>query len=287
MPRTIALLTDFGYRDGYVGVMKGVLAMRCPGASVIDLTHGIPPQEILTGALQLASAVPYFPPDTVFLAVVDPGVGSDRRALCLHSGGRLFVGPDNGLLWPAAAGLGQPEAFCLDRPETWLPAPGATFHGRDIFAPVAAALAGGEDPDQLGTPIPDPVRLEIPRPELRPGGWAGQVILIDGYGNAVTNLRPEDLGHPAPRSVRFRVGSREVCGPDPCYAAVPPGSPLVVAGSFGYFELSLNRGNAAGALGLRAGDPVFAVPSQAPPLSLRHLLRNRSARLVWLRPFRV
>lgn len=258
MPRPIAILTDFGYQDAYAGVMKGVLLSRCPGAQVLDLTHGIPPQDILAGALYLASAAPYCPADAVFLAVVDPGVGSERRALAIKSGGRWFVGPDNGLLWPAAAALGTPRVYHLDRPECWLPRPGATFHGRDVFAPIAALLSLGRAPADVGTPIEDPVRLEVPAPRPLPDGVGGEVLLVDHYGNAVTTLRPSDLGDPPPGSRLFEVAGRALRGPATHYGSVPAGEPLVLLGSLGYYEVAVNGGSAADTLDLQRGDRVLS-----------------------------
>ena len=258
MTRPIAILTDFGYRDAYVGVMKGVLLSRCADARVVDLTHGIPQGDVLAGALNLLSAVPYCPPETVFLAVVDPGVGGERRPLCVRSGSRLFVGPDNGLLWPAAAWCGIPEAFHLDRPRYWLPEPSATFHGRDIFAPVAAFLALNRSPEDLGPPVEDPLRLEIPRPSRQGDAARGEVLLVDGFGNAVTNLRPEDLGRPEPGGVTFRVGGQALRGPATHYGAAAEGEALVVLGSLGYYEVAVNRGSAAEVLALRRGSAVSA-----------------------------
>lgn len=262
---TIALLTDFGYSDAYVGVMKAVLLTRCPHARLLDLTHGIAPQDVRAGALLLASAVPYCPAGTVFLAVVDPGVGGERRAICLRGGGHLFVGPDNGLLWPAAsteatlAAEGVPAAFHLDRPEHWLTAtPGATFHGRDVFAPIAAALTAGRAPEDLGTPLDDPVRLDPPRPTRNAGEVRGEVLLIDHFGNAVTNLRPVDLDHPAPGAAAFEVAGRVLAGPDTHYAARREGEIVIVAGSLGYYEIAVRGGSAARALDLKPGSPVTA-----------------------------
>ncbi len=223
---------------------------------MVDLTHGVPPQAVRVGALLLREALPYFPPDTVFLAVVDPGVGSERRPVCARSADRLFVGPDNGLLWPGATTAGEPAFFHLDRPEFWLPAPGATFQGRDLFAPVAAALASGVQPEQCGTPVYDPVRLTIPEPRRTERGWAGEVLLIDRYGNAVTNFRPEHL--PRPWETRFTAAGKELGRPVTHYAAVAPGEVAVLRGSMGYFEVAANGGSAAKALTLRPGDPIHA-----------------------------
>jgi S-adenosylmethionine hydrolase len=254
MPRPIALLTDFGYQDAYVGIMKGVIASRCPAAPLLDLTHGIPAQDVFAGALVLASAVPYLPEDTVVLAVVDPGVGSSRKPICIRSGSRLFVGPDNGLLWLAAAACGTPEAFHLDRPAFWLPAVSSTFHGRDLFAPVAASLASGALPEEVGSPLSNPVTRSIPPVIRNPGEVLGEVIYVDGYGNAVTNLRPEDL--PASPTCRFQVGDRFISGPVNCYSSVRVGEPTISLGSWGYFEVAIRDGDAALLLGLQQASPV-------------------------------
>jgi S-adenosylmethionine hydrolase len=255
MPRPIALLTDFGSGDGYAGIMKGVILTRCPDAPLFDLTHDIAPQDIFGGALVLASAVRYCPDNTVFLAVVDPGVGSDRRGICLESGGRCFVGPDNGLLWPAAAALGEPAAFHLDRPEFWLPEPGATFHGRDVFAPVAAALAQGILAGQLGSRIADPAPLVIPAPVKRSGRLYGEILHIDRFGNAVTNIRPSDVGD-ANQAFQLEASDRFIIGPSKCYRVVCSGEPTIVLGSWGYFEVAIRDGDAALLLGLQRGSPV-------------------------------
>ena len=254
MSRTIVLLTDFGLQDVYVGLMKGVLASRCPDAPLIDLTHGVPPQDVRAGALLLRHALPYFPPDSVFLAVVDPGVGGARRPLCARSGRRIFVGPDNGLLWPAATERGKPEFFHLDRAELWLPERSATFHGRDVFAPVAALLAGGTLPSLCGSPISDPTRLMLPLPQRTEGGLQGEILLVDHYGNAVTNIRPQDVR--ADATPHFWIGERDLGAPASHYGAVRPGQPLVVLGSMGYYEVALNGGSAAREFSLQGGQLI-------------------------------
>lgn len=258
MLRPIALLTDFGYQDAYAGVMKAVIHARLPGAVIFDLTHGVPAQSARNGALQLLSAAPFAPENTVFVAVVDPGVGSERRPIILRSGERLFVGPDNGLLWPAAAHFGEPEAWAADYAEFHLPSVGSTFHGRDVFAPVSAALAGGVDPERVGTPISNPTRLELPQPQYDGDLLRGEVLLIDGFGNAVTNLRPKDLDDPPIEGARFGVRGVEVTGPSACYASVEPGDSVILVGSLGYYEVAVRDGSAASALGLREGDPITA-----------------------------
>lgn len=257
MPRPIALLTDFGCADAYAGVMKGVIHSRLPGAVLFDLTHGIPPQNIRAGALQLRAALPFCPPDTVVLAVVDPGVGSARRPVCLRAGERLLVGPDNGLLWPAASLYGVPQAWVLDRPEHWLPRVGGTFHGRDLFAPTAAALAAGIPPEAVGTPIPDPMELHFPQPERAGEGWTGEILLVDGYGNAVTSFGPEHLGD---GPVRLRCGGLDFTGSATHYAAAAPGAPVLVLNSYNLLEIAVNGGSAAARFGLREGQRVTLHP---------------------------
>jgi S-adenosyl-L-methionine hydrolase (adenosine-forming) len=257
--RPIALLTDFGYKDAYVGVMKGVILSRFADAKIWDLTHDIPAQHVLAGALQLQSAVPYSPEETVFLAVVDPGVGSERRPICIQSGTTFFVGPDNGLLWLAACTAGAPRAFVLDRSEYWLPDCGSTFHGRDLFAPVAAALGFGMEPEDLGTPIDDPVTLEFPEPTFYETSVVGQVLFVDGFGNAVTNLLPE---HTAPHETFIaRAGSAIFHAPVSHYAAVEPGEPAFLVGSLGYYEVAINGGSAARELDLETGSLISLVLS--------------------------
>lgn len=256
MLRPIALLTDFGVRDSYVGVLKGVILSRFPQATLIDLTHAIPPGDIFGGAFQLRVAAPYLPTETVFLAVVDPGVGGARRPVCVRSGGRLFVGPDNGLLWLAATAFGEPEYFHLDRPEFWLLHQSATFHGRDLFAPVTAALAGGTPPEAVGSSVADPVTLRIP--VTRPGGAQsvrGEVVWIDHYGNAITNLQPVALENHS--AVTFTVGGVDLGPPRSHYGAALPGEGVVVLGSSGYYEIAVRDGSAAARFALARGTAVW------------------------------
>lgn len=257
MSRPIALLTDFGYADAYAGVVRGTILARNPDARIFDLSHGVPQFNVLAGALQLASAVDFWPADTVFLAVVDPGVGGCRRGLVIRSGGRVFVGPDNGLLWLAAERCGDPRAFQLDQPRFWLPDVGATFHARDVFGPVTALLAMGRAAEDFGTAISDAVRISVPPPSPGDGGGVrGEVLFSDHYGNAITNLRPEDMGTAADAALVFIAADRRIPGPGDHYGAVPEGEPVVVLGSLGYYEIAVNAGSAAASLGLTAGSPV-------------------------------
>lgn len=233
----LALLTDFGLADPYVGVMKGVLAGLAPGVPVIDVTHGVPPQDVRLGALYLDAAWPWFPEGSVFVCVVDPSVGGPRRALVAEAAGRTFVGPDNGLLslLPAATYVALRLPAVL---------PSRTFHGRDLFAPVAARLAmGGSAPD-MGEPVVDVVRLVLPTPE----GDVGEVLYVDVFGNAVTNLPGCDAGWIEVAGRRAPVGLT--------YGAVEVGETLAVTGSTGRLEIAIREGSAARELGIGPGTRV-------------------------------
>src|SRR5215213_1428861 len=198
MAKPITFLSDYGLRDEFVGVVHAVIARECPGARVIDLSHGVPRQSVLAGALMLARALPYTPPG-VHLAVVDPEVGARRRAIAVRTAHeeRLLVGPDNGLLIPAADRFGGVvEAVEISLSPWRLEPVSATFHGRDLFAPVAARLAGGEALAEAGTPL-DPgelVALELPRPRQEDGALVAHVMVVDGFGNVQLDAAPDDLG---------------------------------------------------------------------------------------------
>jgi len=257
MPR-ILLLTDFGTRDGYPAVMKGVIWSIAPQVEVVDLTHEIPPQDVLGAALTLGRAAPYFSAGTIFLAVVDPGVGTVRRPLAARLGGQFFVAPDNGLLtlvWEGAERGGQPiELVWLDRPQYGLPGVSRTFHGRDIFAPAAAHLANGVPLTELGTPIQDPLRLPLPAPRRTPAGWQGQVIHVDRFGNLATNLNAAHL--PPSGQVEVRIAGERIAGIVLAYGDRPPGSLAALIDSDGALSIVLVNGSAAQRLKAAAGEPV-------------------------------
>jgi hypothetical protein len=267
----IALLTDFGTRDSYAGVLRGVLATLAPHASLLDLTHDIPPGDIRAAALALWQATPYFPPQTVYLCVVDPGVGTGRRALAAAWPDRICVGPDNGLFSYLIDRDGPPQAVELARPEYQLPEPSATFHGRDIYAPAAAHLASGVPLSELGPPAGDLVRLEAPRLAAEDGRIEGEVLQADRFGNWITSigvLRREPgglrlepwLGQGPTRrlpasSARVRLTSGEELELLRTYQDAPAGGGLAYIGSSGLLELAVNAGSAA-ALGIARGDTV-------------------------------
>lgn len=254
--RLIALLTDFGWRDTFVGVMKGVIAGIAPRARVVDLCHDIEPQEIDQARFLLRSSVPYFPKGTIFVCVVDPGVGSARRALCVESGGRIFVGPDNGLFTEMLAEKGA-KAREITNPKLRLSSVSQTFHGRDVFAPAAAHLAAGAPPSRLGKLVRDPVRLP-PLDPVRTGRrfWSGRVAHIDRFGNLITNLPAAEFLPPAVRGAAVTAGFQTITRVCRSYAEAPEGELFLIAGSSGTIEISLNRASAAKKLGVAIGAPV-------------------------------
>jgi len=250
----IALTTDFGLVDPWVGIMKGVIATRAPGVPVIDVSHGVPPQDVLAGALVLAHAAPWFPPRTIQVAVVDPGVGSERRALCVETERALFVGPDNGLLSLAARAPAVRRIVELADERFFLEPRSRTFHGRDVFAPVAAALATGIDPAALGPERADMEQLALPEPRREGGTVTGEVIYVDRFGNLATNIAPETL---AATVACVRLGAARIGGISPSYSAVPRGTLAAVTNSWGLLEIALRDGSAREHLGLGVGATVL------------------------------
>jgi S-adenosylmethionine hydrolase len=249
----ITLTTDFGAADAYVGIMKGVILSIAPGVQLVDLSHEVPPQDVREAIYLLESAAPYFPQGTVHLAVVDPGVGSARRALVVSTRRACYVGPDNGLF---TGPLGEPgaQAWALDRPEFWLPDPSRTFHGRDIFAPAAAHLAGGMTPREMGHPIDDPIRLVLAGPARATGGAIdGQVVHVDRFGNLITGIPAAWV---AGEGWQCRIAGETIQGIFDTYADAATGALLMLVGSGGALEIAERNGNAARRLGVKAGEPV-------------------------------
>jgi len=259
-PKPISFLSDFGHTDEFVGVVHGVIERIAPNTRVIDIGHEVPRGDIRAGALMLLRSIQYLP-NGVVLAVVDPGVGTGRRGLAVQTDWGLFVGPDNGLLAPAVAMVGGAlRTVSLEAEEFRLPGPGATFDGRDVFAPAAAVLASGEAPlDDLG-PVVDPASLTsllLPLTEHDDGAVQGEVWWVDGYGNAQTNISPEDLGlvglAPGDHLV-IQVGSsrHEVIWVE-AYGDVPEGQPVVHVDSFGLMAVAVRGGSARVSLKLHVG----------------------------------
>lgn len=259
MPAPIVLLTDFGTRDVYVGVMKGVIAGIVRHAPVIDLTHEVPPQDLRTAACSLLFSYPYFPVGSVFCCVVDPGVGTAREPVVLElegEGGLIYVVcPDNGLATPLLDRVRR--AVVLDDPAFHLPRASATFHGRDVFAPASAHLASGVSIERLGS-RKEPgalVSLDWPQPTRQGDGWRAQVIHVDHFGNLVTNLAGEAVSGDG-REWRVHSGSRTISGISPTFAAVPIGEPVAYVGSSGYLELAIRQGSAAAEWQARVDDEI-------------------------------
>ena len=268
MAKPITFLSDFGSTDEFVGVVHAVIARECPEARVIDLSHGVPRQAVLAGALMLARSLPFTPPG-VHLAVVDPGVGGERRALALRTAreDRVLVGPDNGLLIPAAERFGGVSEAAEISSSPWrLDVVSATFHGRDVFAPVAAHLAAGEELSQAGTPL-DPaglVRLELPRPLVEEdGSLVAHVIDVDWFGNVGLDATIADLTVEPGQLVTLDLRERSVTAQYArTFAEVPRGDLLLYVDSTGTLSLAVNGGEAASELGdLRLGDEVRISPA--------------------------
>lgn len=256
MPPLITLTTDFGLRDPFVGIMKGVILSICPTARLVDLTHDLAPQDVLGGCLALGAATPFFPEGTVHLAVVDPGVGGPRRAIALRAAGHYLVGPDNGLF---TLGLedGGWSAVSLTAAEYRLADVGRTFHGRDIFAPAAAYLAAGVPLERLGPAVIDPVRLSLPVCRLEAGTLVGEVLDVDRFGNLITSVEatrlPEIPGAGPPVA---EVAGRPAGPLVDSYSAVDPGVPAVIVGSTGRLEVFARAASAKLILRADRGAPV-------------------------------
>lgn len=250
-PPIVTLLSDFGSGSGYPAQMKGAILSALPDARLVDLSHEVAPFDVLGGALLLEACAPRFPPRAVHCAVVDPGVGTSRRPLCVaDAAGRRFVGPDNGIFTPF---LGEgSRAFELTDPAL-APAPGsATFHGRDLFAPVAAWLAGGGEAERLGPQVSDPVRLPWPEPVREGRGLRGEVLLADPFGNLLTSLRACHLPS-GPLSVEVAGRAARVVR---TYGEAHPGELVALLGSSGRLEVSVREGSAARTLGVGRGAAV-------------------------------
>jgi hypothetical protein len=258
----ITLTTDFGLEDEYVGVTKGVILGLAPQARIIDLCHAIRPRDIRQASFILQAAAPFFPKETIHLAVVDPGVGTNRQLLAVRAMGQVFLGPDNGILTSFLQDQLFEEAIFLDCPHLYRRPLSATFHGRDILAPVAAALTNGAGLSRLGPPALKENLIKLASPTLQidriHGNIAGSVIHIDHFGNLTTNIHQRDLaGLTAdPASIQIFHKQQQVTGLASSYASLPNGRVLALIGSRGYLELAASNGNAALLLGAAVDDPV-------------------------------
>jgi S-adenosylmethionine hydrolase len=270
----ITITTDFGTEDAYVPAMKGTMLSIAPDARLVDVTHAIAPQDVMESAFVLRSAQPYFPAGTVHLVVVDPGVGTERRAVAVRRNDHWFVGPDNGLFPLVFDGEVPDAAVVLDHPDAWrTDTPSNTFHGRDIFAPAAAHLAAGRSLDDIGTPIDTLEPLQWARPIVEPDTVRGRIVHVDHFGNCITNISrstladalglPDAASPEAFPSVEGYVGSSVLETIHETYGAVSEGDPLLLIGSTDLLEVAVNGGNAAELLDIRKGDSVEVVVPDA------------------------
>jgi hypothetical protein len=242
----ITLTTDFGERDPYVAMMKGVILSINPGVMIIDITHQVPAGSIPAGGSIIKEAYTYFPAGTVHVGVIDPGVGGKRRPIAVLAEGHFFVGPDNGLFWPIIETQGHADVIHLKEKRYWMHEISPTFHGRDIFAPVAAHLSGGVNPFLLGEKIGNPITMDYPLPSKEHDNLTGEVIRVDHFGNIVTNITK---GHLSPllksKGLIVKIGTLVLREISTTYSDVPEGRPLALIGSSGHLEIAVNKGRAA------------------------------------------
>ena len=253
----ITLTTDFGTQDGFVGAMKGVVLSIHPRAVIVDITHEIQAQDVFGAALTLRNTCRSFPQGTIHVAVVDPGVGGSRKPLLLQTDTYFYVGPDNGLFSFVTETSDTVKAIELRERKYFLSPVSPTFHGRDIFAPVAAYLSLGVDPDEFGPELKHYRTIGYPKPISSETGIEGEVIYVDRFGNLITNVdRPLFEQYVGEKTVQIEVGQEKLEGLRKYYAEVREGSPLALFGSSGLLEISVNGGNARQKLGLDRGVPV-------------------------------
>jgi S-adenosyl-L-methionine hydrolase (adenosine-forming) len=254
--RIVTLTTDFGLRDPFVGIMKGVILGICRQVALVDLTHEIAPFDVLEGAAALESAWRFFPAGSIHVAVVDPGVGGRRRALALEAGGHYFVGPDNGLFTFALISEGW-SAVEIEAPAYRRSEVSRTFHGRDIFAPAAAHLATGVPLGHLGPRITDPVRLPLPRSRRDGDEIVGEVLGIDRFGNLLTSITADMVNELAPDgAIEVELAGREISMLAASYEEAPPGIAAAIVGSSGRLEIFVRNASARVALGAPVGAQV-------------------------------
>ncbi len=253
----ITLMTDFGLADPYVAMMKGVILSVNPHARLVDITHQVPPGAICEGARVIREAYRFFPPGTIHLGVVDPGVGSDRRPIAAEADGHAFVGPDNGLFWPVLMDAADSRIVCLQAERFFLPSVSATFHGRDVFAPVAAHLSIGVELEELGGPVTDPRPVSLPVVQIKGESLQGQIIHVDHFGNLVSNIASEVLnrflGSSGPS---IHVGGLRLQRVDRAYADVEEGQPLALVNSSNLLEVAVNMGRASEVVGVPEEDLI-------------------------------
>lgn len=245
--KIITITTDFGTKDPYVGIMKGVILSINPDVQIIDITHDIEPGNIMEGAYVLKESYEFFPKGTIHIAVIDPGVGGKRRPILVRTEDFFFVGPDNGLFWPIIKDMTKPLIIHLVNKKYFLPKISSTFHGRDIFAPVAAYISKGVDPNDMGVIINDPVILELERPTLFRDKISGYVIRKDRFGNLITNISKEDIIKVFGdiKNVTVKIGDIKIPYISKTYSDVRFGELLALIGSSDLLEIAANRARAS------------------------------------------
>ncbi len=259
MPRPIiTLTTDFGLEDHYAGTMKGVILSRCPEAQLVDISHDVPRFNLYAGAYMIDQSAPYFPAGSVHVVVIDPGVGTERKPLLVEANQQFFIAPDNGVLSLVLARDPEARVREISNRDLWLKSASATFHGRDIFAPVSAALASGKaKPKQVGTILQQAVLLNGFEPrEIERNHWQGMVLSVDHFGNVITNFRADKFGTVLPGKFSLKAGSGTVTNSGKTFGGTDPGLCFAYEGSSGYFEIGINQGDAGRELKVRPGERV-------------------------------
>ena len=254
----ITLTTDFGTTDHYVGTMKGVILRHCPQAQIIDITHEVPPFSTYMGAYAIEQAAPYFPEGTAHIVVVDPGVGNARKPLVVAARNQYFIAPDNGVLSLITGAETPFKAFEIVRPDLLHPEMSSTFHGRDLFAPTAAALASGRfKPQDVGPELDGIIQVaEMWAKRIRPDWWRGKLLGIDRFGNLITNFKAADFTGIKRQSFRLEIGNYMISRYYNTFGEAPADQPFVYSGSSHYLEVGMNQGNAARQLGATVGQSI-------------------------------
>jgi S-adenosylmethionine hydrolase len=251
----ITLTTDYGASDHLAGAMKGVIANIYPEARVYDITHDVTPFDVIDGALTVSHSYRYWPPRTIHVVVVDPGVGTARRPLLVSAGTHYFVAPDNGVLSLVFEREEEIRAWHITAEHYFVQPVSRTFHGRDVFAPAAAWLARNWQPETFGPEVTDYERFSLPRPEIAANSIKGVLLRADHFGNLLTNLRPEDAPQLATAAFRLRTGKVEITRLAETFSDGAPGEPCLVVGSSGYYEICVNRGSATQVTAAAPGAP--------------------------------
>jgi hypothetical protein len=260
----IVLLTDFGFEDSYVGIMKGVILSTYGYSRIVDLSHNILPQDVTQAAFMLYCSYSYFPEDSIFVAVIDPGVGTSRKVLCMEAANRVFLAPDNGLLSLVEEEEGADAIREVNNEELFLQTPSGTFHGRDIFAPVGAHICSGTSPSEVGPEVDSFQKLNLPKPvHTADNTLRGEVIYIDHFGNLITNVSQnmvETSFECPPETVRTTLKQHTIEGISETYSAVDEGNLVALIGSTGYLEVAVKNGSARELLRAERGDHVVLEP---------------------------